>query len=591
MIDARSDRISAPHGAGLLAQCDLTSSREYTRLVSLAIANIRASVTLVLSYAVRRGMSNGAATRPCHQTASVSYRPGRTAAGLPSVYPGQRVDPVAVGLVVSSTSGSELLSVLPGRCPVPRAQTSARQCSTRGCGDDAACCDLCRRGSRTVRVSPALRGRQSDVAFLTGSGHQVVLGTAGTGKTTMAMHRAAHLADPYTQNSGSVLLVTYNRTLVTYLEYLRGRSTFDITIETYGKFARGYLSSMGLMPGWGGIATPGQRHKYVENAVINVASGYQPHAFFRRETGFFLDELEWISGMGIQTLEEYEAVERVGRKTGLSGSVRGPMWQILTEYRRIRDEAGREYDWYDLATAVRAALATDRRPRRYKHIVIDEGQDLSPEAVRSLVEACDPRGSVTFFGDYHQVIYGQGVSWRSCGLVIQKAERFADNYRNTTEIARLAIAMSEMPAMAGDPLEPGRSPGTGRGRFPADPRRLRRRGAGDQDRAGAGQGLRAERDRGRASPDLGRRPPGVPGTALPHAAHRTYVLGRTRRASTAAHTTAPKAWSSTRSSCRSAARPTCRTRTSSPRSVPRALPPGRRGSCTWASPGRGPTSS
>jgi len=134
---------------------------------------------------------------------------------------------------------------------------------------------------------------------------------------------------------------------------------------------------MGLMPGWC-IARPGQRHKYVENAVTNVASGYRPHAFFRRETGFFLDELECISGMGIQTLEEYKAAERVGRKTGLSGSTREPMWQILTEYRRLRDEAGLKYDWYDLATAVRAALALDLRPRRYKHIVIDEGQDLSP---------------------------------------------------------------------------------------------------------------------------------------------------------------------------------------------------------------------
>lgn len=268
----------------------------------------------------------------------------------------------------------------------------------------------------------------------------------------MAMLRAAHLADPRTKNSGPVLLVTYNRTLVTSLKHLRGQIRTDITIETYGKFACGYLGSMGLMPGWC-IARPGQRHKYVENAVTNVASGYRPHAFFRRETGFFLDELEWISGMGIQTLEGYKAAGRVGRKTGLSGSAREPMWQILTEYRRLRDEAGLKYDWYDLATAVRAALALDLRPRRYKHVVIDEGQDLSPEAVRSLVEACDPRGSVTFFGDYHQAIYGQGVSWRSCGLVIQKPERFADNYRNTTEIARLAIAMSKMPPMAGDPLD------------------------------------------------------------------------------------------------------------------------------------------
>jgi hypothetical protein len=36
---------------------------------------------------------------------------------------------------------------------------------------------------------PQPKGRQSDVIYLPGVGHQVVLGTAGTGKTTMAMLR------------------------------------------------------------------------------------------------------------------------------------------------------------------------------------------------------------------------------------------------------------------------------------------------------------------------------------------------------------------------------------------------------------------
>ena len=267
----------------------------------------------------------------------------------------------------------------------------------------------------------------------------------------MAMLRAEHLADPMTQNSGPVLMVTYNKTLVTYLKFLHGLAMGDITIETYGKFACGYLDSIGLMPGWRCIATPNQRRRYVEDAVSNVVATYQPSRFFHRDTGFFLDELEWISGMGIRTLEDYKSAERVGRKTGLGDPHRGAIWKILAEYRKIRQEAGLKYDWYDVATTVRASLARDARPRRYKHIVIDEGQDLSPEAVRSLVEACDPAGSVTFFGDYHQMIYGQGVSWRSCGLKIKKEERFADNYRNTTEIARLAIEMSKMPAIAGDP--------------------------------------------------------------------------------------------------------------------------------------------
>jgi hypothetical protein len=46
----------------------------------------------------------------------------------------------------------------------------------------------------------------------------------------MAMLRAAHLADPRTQNSGPVLLVTYNRTLVTYVRYLRGLGPSDCRI-------------------------------------------------------------------------------------------------------------------------------------------------------------------------------------------------------------------------------------------------------------------------------------------------------------------------------------------------------------------------
>src|SRR6185437_6917782 len=97
------------------------------------------------------------------------------------------------------------------------------------------------------------RGRQADVIYFPGHGHQVVLGTAGTGKTTMAMLRAIHLADPRTANHGEVLLVTYNNTLVTYLKWLQPEASKNITIETYALFARGYLNSRDLMPRRHGI--------------------------------------------------------------------------------------------------------------------------------------------------------------------------------------------------------------------------------------------------------------------------------------------------------------------------------------------------
>jgi superfamily I DNA/RNA helicase len=293
-------------------------------------------------------------------------------------------------------------------------------------------------------------GRQSHVIFLEGSGHQVILGTAGTGKTTMAMYRAENLAAPTTVNHGRVLLVTHNNALVTYLRYLRPESAENVTIETYCKFARGYLNSRGLMPRWGGIVT--DRRPLVELAIKEIAA-VNPSRFLERETAFFLDEVEWICGMGLRTLAEYQGADRIGRGTGLPDAQREIVWRILMTYRRLRAESGRRYDWADLASAVRTELSKDDRPRRYRHVVIDEGQDLSPEAVRSLVEAVDSAGSVTFFGDYHQMIYGQGMSWRSCGLKIRAVEHFSDNYRNTAEIARLAIALSQTPPMAGDPQD------------------------------------------------------------------------------------------------------------------------------------------
>lgn len=191
----------------------------------------------------------------------------------------------------------------------------------------------------------------------------------------------------------------------------------------------------------------------MRQAIAGVSKEYQPSPFFEQDVGFFLDELEWIAGYGIESLEEYTELERYGRKVPLSASYRRVVWQILEKYRSLRLDSGPLYDWYDIASAVRAQLAGDSREQRYRHIVIDEGQDLSPEAIRSLVEAANPNGSITFFGDYAQQIYGQDLSWRACGLKVRKVERFQDNYRNTAEISRLAIAMSEMPQFGGDPAD------------------------------------------------------------------------------------------------------------------------------------------
>lgn len=90
------------------------------------------------------------------------------------------------------------------------------------------------------------RGKQKEVMALPAKGHIVVLGTAGSGKTTVALLRAHHLAN--IPNGGRVLLVTFNRALVKYMRGLSNHQTQKLVVENYHTFARGYLNSRGKMP-------------------------------------------------------------------------------------------------------------------------------------------------------------------------------------------------------------------------------------------------------------------------------------------------------------------------------------------------------
>ena len=107
-----------------------------------------------------------------------------------------------------------------------------------------------RKGEYRVSLQslPTPVGRQKEVLFLPPDGHTIVLGTAGSGKTTLAILRALWLADPKTDHGGKTLLVTFNRCLVTYMKHLSGTTERDISVENYHRFARGSLSHRGRLP-------------------------------------------------------------------------------------------------------------------------------------------------------------------------------------------------------------------------------------------------------------------------------------------------------------------------------------------------------
>jgi len=284
-------------------------------------------------------------------------------------------------------------------------------------------------------------GRQREVLALPATGHHVVLGTAGSGKTTIAILRAAFLSNPKAHHAGNTLLLTFNRTLVTYLRHLSDVTLDNVVVENYHRFARGYLRSRGVNLN-GVIANDDQRHSFIQQAFATNSKN-APHKILENGVDFVEEEIRWIQENGINDLKAYTDAARKDRLPDAESCE--VIWGVFEFYVEIRTHGGKVFDWHDLATAVSAHLQGDKSARRYRHIVIDEGQDFSPEMIRSLALAVPPDGSVTLFADAAQQIYGHQISWRSAGLKITEPWRFQENYRNSRQIARLALAISKMP--------------------------------------------------------------------------------------------------------------------------------------------------
>jgi len=175
-------------------------------------------------------------------------------------------------------------------------------------------------------------GRQKEVLYLPGKGHFVVLGTAGSGKTTLAILRAAYLANPNTDNNGQTLLVTFNRALVSYLRHFQGPDFRNVVVENYHRFARGYLSNRGRM-GYNSVCEGKLREALVARAILAVAPRRENHPVFSRGLEFFSTEISWIEQHGITTAETYSQAQRIGRaEAPLDRKTRTIVFEVYEEY-------------------------------------------------------------------------------------------------------------------------------------------------------------------------------------------------------------------------------------------------------------------
>src|SRR5262245_57660397 len=257
-----------------------------------------------------------------------------------------------------------------------------------------------------------------------------VAGSAGTGKTIVALHRAVFLAR--TSPDARVLLTTFSDTLANALRtrlrrLISNEPRIGERLEVHAVNALGQRL-YALHFGRPKITT----RDVLQLLLTEAAREVNGQKFSRH---FLLTEWEEVvDAWQLDTWEAYRDVRRLGRKTRLPEPQRAALWSIFA---RVRSQlASQGFITYAGLFSTLAAHLADRTHRPFDFAVIDEAQDVSIAQLRFLAAlgAQQPNG-LFFAGDLGQRIFQPPFSWRALGVDVRGRSRTLHiNYRTSHQI-------------------------------------------------------------------------------------------------------------------------------------------------------------
>ncbi|GII56933.1 DNA helicase [Planotetraspora thailandica] len=244
----------------------------------------------------------------------------------------------------------------------------------------------------------------------------LVTGGAGTGKTVIALHRAAHLARAA---EGPVMLVTFSQGLATEMS-----ARLDMIIDDEVVRKRVEVGNVDRLAHR--IVTEAEGRPPVLADAGDLGTLWEEAAGARFGAAFLLREWEQvILAQNLRTLEEYQAASRPGRSVKLTPRGRAMVWRAVQHVVGRLRESGRR-TLLQLASEAAGLLGQatgdllgEQAPGRepYRHIVVDEAQDLHPAQWR-LLRAAVPVAANDLFvvGDPHQRMFDTRVALADVGI-------------------------------------------------------------------------------------------------------------------------------------------------------------------------------
>jgi len=270
------------------------------------------------------------------------------------------------------------------------------------------------------------------------NGPSRIRGAAGTGKTVVALHRAAYLARIM---EGRVLVTTYVRTLPRVMAALMERLAPDVVdkidFRSVHQFARDVLVQRGRP-----VVIDDRAADRIFKDLWEREGKSGPLGKIDPAPSYWQDEISHVlKGRGLSRFEQYAALPRTGRRRPLSREMRAEVWGLYVAYEEAIAKRG-ILDWGDVVLEAESSLA-ETPLRGYSAVIVDEAQDLSCAMIRMLhsVVGDEPDG-FNLVGDGQQTIYPGGFSLAEAGVAISgRGVVLTRNYRNTVEIAEFASAL------------------------------------------------------------------------------------------------------------------------------------------------------
>ncbi|MFC1743113.1 3'-5' exonuclease [Candidatus Riflebacteria bacterium] len=289
-----------------------------------------------------------------------------------------------------------------------------------------------------------LHPTQRKLVQKTFNGPARLTGGAGTGKTVVAMHRAAWLARNFLKDEKDrILFTTFTKNLAAdineNLKKICSPSELEkIEVVNLDAWVWQFLKDQGLNfrivyeP-----ETDDLFYQAIESS--DIGSSRNLDSAFLRE--------EWeqvVQAQGITQLEGYIKASRRGRGIRLSRTEKRKVWNIFEAYRHLLDSK-KLLEPQDVFRIAAQKLTENSISLPYKAIVIDESQDMGSQAftlLKAMAPEDEKQNNLFIVGDANQRIYKNRVILKHCGInIVGRSCRLRINYRTTEEIRRWAVKM------------------------------------------------------------------------------------------------------------------------------------------------------